>query len=68
MRVKHVPMAMLRAAAAVAPIVNPVFARQAKLGVLVNTEDNTFDMRPWLSRFPIPQTLLAEWARRRYTA
>jgi hypothetical protein len=59
-------MAMLRAAAVLAPAFNPVFARQAKVGVLMNTEDHTFDMRPLLAQYPIPQTTLEEWARRRY--
>ena len=67
-RYSHVPMAMLRAAAVLAPAFNPVFARQAKVGVLMNTEDNTFDMRPLLPQYPIPQTRLEEWARRRYPA
>jgi uncharacterized protein YbjT (DUF2867 family) len=67
-RYSHVPMAMLRAAAALAPTFNPVFARQAKIGVLMNTEDHTFDMRPLLAQYPIPQTTLEEWARRRYPA
>jgi NADH dehydrogenase len=67
-RYSHVPMAMLRAAAVLAPAFNPVFARQAKLGVLMNTEDNTFDMRPLLVQYPIPQTTLEEWARRRYAS
>jgi uncharacterized protein YbjT (DUF2867 family) len=67
-RYSHVPMAMLRAAAVLAPAFNSVFARQAKVGVLMNTEDNTFDMRPLLAQYPIPQTTLEEWARRRYAA
>jgi len=67
-RYSHVPMAMLRAAAVLAPAFNSVFARQAKVGVLMNTEYNTFDMRPLLAQYPIPQTTLEEWARRRYAA
>jgi uncharacterized protein YbjT (DUF2867 family) len=67
-RYSHVPMAMLRAAAVLAPAFNAVFARQAKVGVLMNTEDNTFDMRPLLAQYPIPQTTLEKWARRRYAA
>lgn len=66
-RRRHVPLPVMRAMARVLPLVNPVFARQVKLGVLSATADASFDMRPVLERYPIPQTPFEEWARERYT-
>jgi len=64
---RHVPLAVMRAMTRVLPLVNPVFARQVKLGLLSATADASFDMRPVLGRFPIPQTTFEDWARDRYT-
>ena len=63
---QHVPLPVMRLMALVLPFVNPVFARQVRLGVLSATADASFDMAPVLERFPIPQTRFEEWARERY--
>ena len=51
-RRKHVPTAVLAAAAVLARPVHPAFARQARAAVVMNTVDMSFDAMPTRLRFP----------------
>ncbi|HEY2959344.1 MAG TPA: NAD(P)H-binding protein [Actinomycetota bacterium] len=64
-RIRHVPLAMLRAMSVLARPVSPVFARQAQAAVVMNTTDMTVDVAAIRARFPtIPATTLDEVLRR----
>jgi uncharacterized protein YbjT (DUF2867 family) len=64
-RIRHIPLAMLRAMSVLARPVAPVFARQAQAAVVMNTTDMTADVAAIRDRFPtIPATTLDEVLRR----
>jgi uncharacterized protein YbjT (DUF2867 family) len=65
-RIRHVPLAMLRAMSLLARPVSPVFARQAQAAVVMNTTDMTLDTSTTRDRLPtIPATTLDDLLRRR---
>jgi uncharacterized protein YbjT (DUF2867 family) len=65
-RIRHVPLAMLRALSLLARPVSPTFARQTQAAVVMNTTDMTLDTSTIRDRFPtIPATTLDEVIRRR---
>jgi NADH dehydrogenase len=64
----HLPVALLKALAAVMPWINPVFARQVRAGLLSDTEPQAFDPTDMLQRFPVSLTPLDAWVRARYTS
>jgi NADH dehydrogenase len=56
-RVRHIPRAMLRTMAIAARPLNAELARKARAGVVMDTEDMTFDARPGRSEFAgLPET------------
>jgi uncharacterized protein YbjT (DUF2867 family) len=58
-RIRHVPLAMLRALSLLARPVAPTFARQAQAAVVMNTTDMTLDTPTIRDRLPtIPATTL----------
>ena len=64
-RIRHVPLAMLRALSLLARPVSPVFARQAQAAVVMNTTDMTLDTSTIRDRLPtIPATTLDVVVRR----
>jgi len=59
-RIKHVPLPVLRAMSILARPFSPVFARQARAAVVMNTTDMTLDASH-RARFPrVPSTRLAD--------
>jgi len=59
-RIKHIPLFALRALSVLARPFSPVFARQARAAVVMNTRDMTFDTSP-RQRFPtVPITYLRD--------
>jgi uncharacterized protein YbjT (DUF2867 family) len=67
-RIRHLPLAMLRAMSLLARPVSPVFARQAQAAVVMNTTDMTLDTSTIRDRLPtIPATTLDEVIRRQPT-
>jgi uncharacterized protein YbjT (DUF2867 family) len=64
-RIRHVPLPLLRAMSLLARPVSPVFARQAKAAVVMNTTDMTVDVSAIRDRFPsVPATTLDDVLRR----
>jgi uncharacterized protein YbjT (DUF2867 family) len=67
-RIRHIPLALLRAMSLLARPVSPAFARQAQAAVVMNTTDMTVDVTAIRDRFPtIPATTLDEVIRRQPT-
>jgi NADH dehydrogenase len=63
--IKHVPRPMMRVASGVMRAFNPILARLIQAGVVMDTEDLTFDAKDLARRYPsIPLTPLAEVVRR----
>ena len=63
--VKHVPLPVMRLASAVMSVVNPALARQIQAGIVMDTDNMSFDASDRARRFPsIPMTTLAEVVRR----
>jgi uncharacterized protein YbjT (DUF2867 family) len=64
----HVPLPMMRLLAVLLRPVQPTIARQIQAGVVMDTQDMTFDPAETSRRYPaIPLTPLAEVVRRTYT-
>jgi len=64
---KHVPLPVMRVASVLMRVINPTIARQIRAGVVMDTEDMTFDANDRARRYPsIPLTTLAEVVRRDY--
>jgi uncharacterized protein YbjT (DUF2867 family) len=64
-RIRHAPLAMLRAMSVLARPISPAFARQAQAAVVMNTTDMTVNLATFRDRFPtIPATTLTEVLRR----
>jgi uncharacterized protein YbjT (DUF2867 family) len=59
-RIKHVPLAALRAMSFLARPFSPAFARQAQAAVLMNTTDMTFDPRARNALPDVPITKFAD--------
>ena len=60
-----IPLPMMRVMAALMRPINPALARQIQAGVVMDTQDMTFDARDLTRRYPsIPLTSLAEVVRR----
>jgi uncharacterized protein YbjT (DUF2867 family) len=67
-RIRHIPLAPLRAMSLLARPVSPAFARQAQAAVVMNTTDMTLDTSTIRDRLPtIPATTLEEVIRRQPT-
>jgi uncharacterized protein YbjT (DUF2867 family) len=67
-RIRHIPLAMLRALSLLARPVSPTFARQAQAAVVMNTTDMTLDTSTIRDQLPtIPATTLDEVIRRQPT-
>jgi uncharacterized protein YbjT (DUF2867 family) len=67
-RIRHIPLALLRAMSLLARPVSPTFARQAQAAVVMNTTDMTLDTSTIRDRLPtIPATTLDEVIRRQPT-
>jgi uncharacterized protein YbjT (DUF2867 family) len=67
-RIRHIPLAMLRALSLLARPVSPAFARQAQAAVVMNTTDMTLDTSTIRDRLPtIPATTLEAVIRRQPT-
>ncbi|MBA2535562.1 MAG: NmrA family NAD(P)-binding protein [Rubrobacter sp.] len=66
-KTRHVPLPMMRLMSAMMRPVNPTLARQVRAGVVMDTEDMSFDPTKTGRRYPsIPLTSLAEAVRRDY--
>jgi NADH dehydrogenase len=63
---RHIPLPMMRLMGALAMPFNESFARQARSGVMMDTEDMRFDPAETLKRFPLKLARLEEVAQRRY--
>lgn len=62
---KHVPLPVMRVASVLMRAINPAIARLIRAGVVMDTEDMSFDARDRARRYPsIPVTTLAEVVRR----
>ena len=67
--VKHVPRLVMRLLSQLARPFHPTFARMARAGVLMDTEDMSFDATMLEQRYPQPSlTRVAEAARRDYAS
>lgn len=65
----HVPLPMMRLMSVLMRPVNPTLARQVQAGVVMDTQDMSFDPSETSSRYPsVPLTSLAEVVRRDYVA
>ncbi|MEP6863921.1 MAG: NAD(P)H-binding protein [Deltaproteobacteria bacterium] len=65
--IKHVPQLALRVLSQLARPFNPMFARMAQAGVVMDTTDMTFDARELVARYPqIAWTTVVDAARRDY--
>ena len=62
---KHVPLPVMRVASVLMRAINPMIARQIRAGVVMDTDDMTFDASELARRYPsITLTTLAEVVRR----
>jgi nucleoside-diphosphate-sugar epimerase len=67
--IKHVPLPMMRLMSNVLRPFNPIVARQIRAGVVMDTEDMSFDATDLARSYPsIPLTTLAEVVRRDYVS
>jgi NADH dehydrogenase len=65
--VKHIPRLAMRLGALLARPFNPKFARMAQAGLLMDSTDMSFDVAPFVQRYPqFHLTTVAEAARRDY--
>ncbi|HST89111.1 MAG TPA: SDR family oxidoreductase [Ktedonobacterales bacterium] len=65
---RHIPLPMMRVMGALARPINPAFSRQVRTGVLMDTQDMTFDPGPTLAAFPMTLTRLEDVVRNQYTS
>lgn len=63
-KVNHVPLPMMRVMRVVMRPINPLLSTQVTGGIVMATEDQTFDMRQTLQQYPMTLTRLEEVARR----
>jgi uncharacterized protein YbjT (DUF2867 family) len=67
--VKHIPRLAMRLLSQLARPFNPTFARTARAGVLMDTNDMSFDATPFMQRYPeFSLTTVAQAARRDYSS
>jgi NADH dehydrogenase len=66
-KVGHIPIPVARAMSRVIKPMHPGISRIMKVGVLSETEDQTFDPSSLRTKIPITLTPLEEWARNRTT-
>jgi len=59
-RVRHIPLPMMRIMRAITQPINPVFSRQILAGIIMDTEDMTFDPAETLKLLPMRLTPLQE--------
>lgn len=59
-RIQHIPLPMMRLLRVVTQPINPAFSRQTQAGILMDTEDMTFDPSETLKRFPMRLTTLEQ--------
>ncbi len=64
---RHIPLPMMRLMGTLAGPFNEAFARQSRAGVMMDTQDMTFNPSTTLARFPMKLTRLEQVARRRFT-
>ena len=63
-RKNHVPLPAMRIMNVIMRRINPALSRQIAAGVYMDTQDQTFDMRPTLRRYPMTLTRLEDIAQR----
>lgn len=59
-KIQHIPLPMMRLMGVVTQPINPAFSRQNQAGILMDTEDMTFDPTETLKLFPMQLTHLEE--------
>jgi NADH dehydrogenase len=59
-KIQHIPLPMIRLMGIVTQPINPAFSRQSLAGILMDTEDMTFDPTETLKLFPMQLTHLEE--------
>ena len=59
-RVRHIPLPMMRIMRVITQPINPVFSRQILAGIIMDTEDMTFDPAETLKLLPMRLTPLQE--------
>jgi uncharacterized protein YbjT (DUF2867 family) len=65
-RVQHIPLPMMRIMRVVTQPINPAFSRQILAGIIMDTEDMTFDPAETLKQFPLRLTSLANVVRSQF--
>jgi NADH dehydrogenase len=65
---QRIPLPMMRAMALLARPINPAFARQVATGVVMDTQDMTFDPAPTLAHYPGNLRRLEDVARELFAA
>jgi uncharacterized protein YbjT (DUF2867 family) len=65
-RVQHIPLPMMRIMRVVTQPINPAFSRQILAGIIMDTEDMTFDPAETLKQFPLRLTSLADVVRSQF--
>ncbi|HEY7832428.1 MAG TPA: SDR family oxidoreductase [Ktedonobacterales bacterium] len=63
---QHIPLPMMRVMRVLARPINPAFSRQIATGILMDTQDMTFDPAATLARFPLALTHFATVIQRQY--
>jgi uncharacterized protein YbjT (DUF2867 family) len=66
-KVSHVPLPVMRVMSTIMQPLNPALARQIKAGVVMDTTNQEFNMKETLSLFPIQQTRLEDYVKKKYT-
>lgn len=65
--IQHIPLPMMRLMRVITRPINPVFSRQILAGIIMDTQDMTFDPAQTLKLFPIRLTHLEEVLRARFS-
>jgi uncharacterized protein YbjT (DUF2867 family) len=65
---RHIPLTAMRAMSLLARPINPAFSRQVATGIVMDTQDMTYDSATLLSRFPGKLRRLEEVARSQFGA
>ncbi|HLJ81452.1 MAG TPA: SDR family oxidoreductase [Ktedonobacterales bacterium] len=63
---QHIPLPVMRIMGALTRPITPAFSRQIATGILMDTENMTFDPGPTLKLFPMELTRLEDVVRNRY--
>jgi uncharacterized protein YbjT (DUF2867 family) len=64
-KIRHIPLPMMRVMRVATQRINPVFSRLTLAGIIMDTEDMTFDPANLLAQFPIKLTRLEDVIARR---